>query len=101
MGNNVTVGVGQIRCELANVAGNLRHCIQALDQAAEQGISLLVLPECALSGYVFDNLESARLAAVPLSGPEIAELADLCMRLGLYCVVGFLEDDDGTVYNTA
>ncbi len=101
MGNNVTVGVGQIRCELGNVAGNLRHCIQALDQAAEQGISLLVLPECALSGYVFDDLESATLAAVPLSGPEIAELADHCMRLGLYCVVGFLEDDDGAVYNTA
>jgi predicted amidohydrolase len=101
MGNNVTVGVGQIRCELGNVAGNLRHCIEVLDQAAEQGISLLVLPECALSGYVFDDLESARSAAVPLSGPEIAELADRCMRLGLYCVVGFLEDDDGTVYNTA
>jgi predicted amidohydrolase len=101
MGSDATVGVGQIGCELGNVNGNLQHCIQMLNQAAEQLISLVVLPECALSGYVFDDLESARSAAVPLSGPEIAELADHCMRLGVYCVVGFLEDADGVVYNTA
>ena len=84
MGNDVTVGVGQIKCELGNVGGNLLHCIRVLDQAAEQGISLVVLPECALSGYVFDDLESARSAAVPLSGPEITELANHCVRLGVY-----------------
>ena len=101
MGSNVKVGVGQIGCELGDVAGNLQHCIEVLDQAAEQGISLLVLPECSLSGYVFDDLESARSAAVSLYGPEITELAEHCVRLGIYCVVGFLEDADGTVYNTA
>ena len=101
MGNDVTVGVGQTKCELGNIGENLQHCINMLDRAAEQGISLVILPECALSGYVFDDLDSARLAAVPLSGPEIAELADHCIRLGVYCVVGFLEDADDLVYNTA
>ena len=101
MGNDVTVGVGQTKCELGDVGENLQHCIDMLDRAAEQGISLVILPECALSGYVFDDLDSARLAAVPLSGPEIAELADHCIRLGVYCVVGVLEHADDLVYNTA
>jgi predicted amidohydrolase len=101
MGSTVKVGVGQIGCELGDVAKNLRHCIEVLNHAAEQEISLLVMPECSLSGYVFDDLESARSAAVSLSGSEIGELAEHCMRLGVYCVIGFLEDADGTVYNTA
>jgi len=35
MGNDVTVGVGQTKCELGNVGENLRHCIDMLDRAAE------------------------------------------------------------------
>lgn len=101
MGDTVMVGVGQIGSDLGNVDGNLRRCVETLEQAAKRGISLLVLPECVLSGYLFDDLESARSAAVRLSGPEITELADHCVRLGMYCVVGFLENDDDAVYNAA
>lgn len=101
MGNIVTVGVGQIGSDLGNVKENVQRCVRILEQAAEQEISLIVLPECALSGYIFDSFDSAKASAVKLSGPEVVELAEHCNRLRMYCVVGLLEDADETVYNTA
>ncbi len=72
-----------------------------LDEAAAGGADLIVLPECAISGYAFSNLEAARSAAESTPGPTSQALELACRRLGVYAVVGLLEADAGRIYNSA
>ena len=95
------VGIVQSDPQLGDVDGNLSGCVASLGEAAAAGCSLVVFPECALSGYMFGDLESATRAAVALPGPEADVLAVTCARLGLHCVVGLLELDGGLLRNTA
>jgi predicted amidohydrolase len=95
------VGIVQSDPQLGDVDGNLGRCVASLDGAAAAGCSLVVFPECALSGYMFDDVESATRAAVVVPGPETEVLVVTCARLGLHCVVGLLELDGDLLRNTA
>jgi predicted amidohydrolase len=95
------VGIVQSDPQLGDVDGNLGRCVAALHEVAAAGCSLAVFPECALSGYMFDDVESATRAAVEVPGPETEVLAVTCARLGLHCVVGLLELDGDLLRNTA
>ena len=95
------VGVVQTDPQLGDVAGNLRHCIERLEEAAESGCVLVVFPECALSGYMFDDAATAARAAIDVPGPETGALLEACARLELHCVVGVLERAGATLLNTA
>lgn len=95
------VGIVQSDPQLGDVGGNLGRCVAGLDDAAAAGCSLVVFPECALSGYMFSDVESATRAAVEAPGPETDVLAATCARLRLHCVVGLLELDGDLLRNTA
>jgi 5-aminopentanamidase len=95
------VAVAQLQPRLADVAGNVERCLAALDDAAGQGAVLVVLPEAAITGYVFDDPDAAAAVAIDLDGPEVAALADRCAALGLHAVVGTLEREGARVRNTA
>jgi predicted amidohydrolase len=97
----VRVGVVQADPQLGDVEGNLRRCIERLEEAAAGGCALVVFPECALSGYMFDDVVEAIRAAVGVPGPEIDALLAACARLDLHCVVGVLEREGETLLNTA
>ena len=49
------VAVAQIEPQLGEKERNLETCLARLDEAAAAGAELLVLPECALPGYMFDS----------------------------------------------
>ncbi len=95
------VGVSQIRPELGEVGRNLERCEASLQAAAGEGCSLVVLPECAVSGYMFETPEEAAEAAQEIPGPATEALAGACGRLGLHAVVGLLERDGDALRNTA
>jgi Predicted amidohydrolase len=95
------VGIVQSDPQLGDVDGNLGRCLACLDEAAAAGCSLVVFPECALSGYVFADAEAATRAAVKVPGPETDVLGETCARLGIHCVVGLLELDGAQLRNTA
>lgn len=95
------VGVSQIRPELGEVGRNLERCEASLEAAAREGCSLVVLPECAVSGYMFETPEEAAEAAQEIPGPATETLAGACRRLGLHAVVGLLERDGDAFRNTA
>jgi predicted amidohydrolase len=89
------MGAGQ------EVAGNLASVVRVLRDAAAQAVDLVVLPECVLSGYMYANREQAWARAVSVTGPELAEIAQICREQQVHAVVGLLEKaDEGVMYNT-
>jgi predicted amidohydrolase len=95
------VGVVQTDPLLGDVEGNLRRCIDRLEEAAANGCALVVFPECALSGYMFDDAATAARAAIDVPGLETGAVLEACARLELHCVVGVLERAGATLLNTA
>lgn len=98
---SVRVAVVQNAPRLGDVEGNLAACVAQLDRAAAAGSDLVVFPECALSGYMLSDEQSARNCADRIPGRLTGTLGAACQRMGLHCVVGMLETEGSTLYNTA
>lgn len=94
----VRVAVAQTAPAFGANRENLDQVIAWLGTAAAEGAVLVVFPECALSGYLLDDLE--RLAE-PVPGPAIARLAEACARWQVHAVVGLLERGAEAIYNSA
>ncbi len=95
------VGVAQIEPRLGELEHNRALAVAQLERAAELGCDLVVLPECASSGYVFEGAEEALAFAEEVPGPYTDALASACRRLGLHCVSGMLGREGDVLYNTA
>jgi predicted amidohydrolase len=75
---------------------NARKIRDALDAAAGAGAELLVVPECALSGYLpARNLDFAALAAAE------RKLAEEVRRVGIWLAYGTARREDDQCLNTA
>ncbi|MGA0561486.1 nitrilase-related carbon-nitrogen hydrolase [Ancylobacter sp. VNQ12] len=78
-----------------DVAANLARIEQlAATAAREEGAELVVFPERAVTGLDAPD-------AVRLDGPAVARLTAIAARHGIHIAVGFAEDDEGTLYNSA
>jgi len=95
------IGLAQTAPRLGDVAGNLDEVLLLLGQAREQGCDLVLFPECALSGYMFEDRAAAAAAAVTERGPELARLVEACRSLRVHCVLGLLEQRDGLLWNSS
>lgn len=95
------VAVAQIEPRLGEKEHNLETCLARLDEAAAAGAKLLVLPECAIPGYMFDSAEEAMPYAEEIPGPSTEALASACRRLGMHVVCGLLERDGDLLRNAA
>ena len=97
----VRVAVAQTAPELGANERNLDEVIARLGEAGAQGARLVVFPECALSGYLLNDLDELERLAEPVPGPAIGRLAEVCARRNVYTVVGLLEKDADAIYNSA
>jgi predicted amidohydrolase len=97
----VRVAVAQIEPALGENERNLDVCLARVEEAAAAGAQLLVLPECAIPGYVFESTEEALPFAEEIPGPSTEALAAVCARLGMHVVCGLLEVDAGDLCNAA
>jgi len=95
------VAVAQIEPALGEKERNLEVCLARAEAAAAAGAELLVLPECAIPGYVFESLDEARPFAEEIPGPATDTLEAACSRLGIHVVCGLLEADGADLCNTA
>jgi 5-aminopentanamidase len=95
------VAVAQIEPQLGEKERNLATCIARMEEAAAADAQLLVLPECAIPGYMFDSGEEAMPHAEEIPGPVTETLERQCARLGLYVVCGLLERDGDALRNAA
>jgi len=60
------VGMGQILVEGGAVEANLNRAVSMIDQAAEKGCQIIILPECLDWGWTYP---SAKKLAKPIPGP--------------------------------
>jgi len=95
------IGLAQTAPRLGDVQQNLDEVLLLLERARGLGGDLVVFPECALSGYMFEDRVSAAAAAVAVPGPEMARLVEACRSLKVHCVLGLLEQRDGLLWNSS
>jgi predicted amidohydrolase len=95
------VAVAQMEPKLAEKERNLDACLARLEEASAAGAQLLVLPECAIPGYMFDSAEEALPYAEEIPGPSTEAFERECRRLGMHAVCGLLERDGDTLHNAA
>lgn len=79
----------------------VRDIAASISAAAAEGAELVVFPEAAVTGYVFDSLDAGRSAAVRIPGPEFDRVAAACAAAGVHAVLGAIEADGDLLHNSA
>ncbi len=97
----VTVAAVQMAPRLGAREVNTETVTAEIRAAAEEGAELVVFPEAALTGYVFESREEGLAAAVSAQGPELNVIADASRDSGAFVVVGAIERDGEALFNTA
>jgi len=77
MNNGTALKVAAVQMEprLLDKERNLERCLEFARTAAAEGARLIVLPECALTGYVFHSLEEALPVCEAVPGPSTERIA--------------------------
>ena len=101
MVKKVKIAGVQMEPKILDKAGNLRKCLELIELTAKEGARLIVFPECALTGYCFENPEEALPLAELIPGHSTKKLMATCRKLNVYVVVGLLEKEGDKCYNTA
>ena len=95
-----TLRVAAVQMESQNgrVEANLERATRFVDQAAEQGGKLIILPEFMPTGYVYtkDIWEGAETK----EGPTVGWLRENAKRLGVWLGTSFLEAEGEDFFNT-
>ena len=78
-----------------NLIGNV------IRQGGAVETQIVLLPELASSGYVFESLDEARSCGEPADGPTVSAWAVGAAHFGMVVIGGFAElGDDGSLYNS-
>lgn len=96
--NTLTVATIQIACQLGERDVNLENATKYVEQAAQQGAELVLLPEMMPGGYTLN--EAIWETAEPFDGPSTRWMRALSRRLKLYLGTSFLEADGENFYDT-
>jgi len=99
--DSVKIAAVQMDPKITRNEKNLEKMLLGTREAAGEGAALIVFPECALTGYVFNSRKEALPFAETVPGPATEGLATVCRELGVYVVFGLLEVDNDRFYNAA
>lgn len=96
------VAAAQMDITLGEVEANVAAAIRWIGRAAAQDVDLVVLPECALTGYCFESREQAWPHARSMDDPLWQRLSEACVAgRPLFAVIGFLERAGDALYNAS
>ncbi|HWW10529.1 MAG TPA: nitrilase-related carbon-nitrogen hydrolase [Candidatus Acidoferrales bacterium] len=102
MSRRIRVAAAQYEPRVGDPDHNLSEAVRWTDEAMTQGAQLVVLPELASSGYVFEGESEADVSAEsPTTGPMVRGLRDVCARHDGYVVTGINERGGDCRYNSA
>jgi len=98
----ITVACIQMEPVVGTKRANVEKSLARIDEAAAKGAQLVVLPELANSGYVFENrAEAFGLAEEIPAGETTKAWIDAARRHGLTLVAGIAERAGAVLYNAA
>ena len=86
----VTVALSQMTPILGDVKANLQLHMQQIEEAAAQGVELLIFPELSLTGYRLRDLAFSVAMKPTADNPIFRTLLEASKRMDL--VVGFVEE---------
>jgi N-carbamoylputrescine amidase len=102
MSRPVRIAAAQYEPRVGELEENRAQAVRWATAAAIQGADLIVLPELASSGYVFqDEAEAQRCAEDADDGPTVRALRDICAAHGCHIVAGLNERDGDCRHNSA
>jgi predicted amidohydrolase len=94
----IRIGCVQSNPKFKDVEANLERFSQFV---AEADADLIVFPELALTGYFFTSSAEAKEYAQPIDGPMAQYIKRLAKEKNISIVTGFLEAENGVLYNSA
>jgi predicted amidohydrolase len=87
---------------LGDHSGNAAQICDSLVASAGEGARLVVFPEAALTGYLFDDFDEALDGAIDPSSAPVSQIQAACRDLDAWCVFGAVERMTGpSLFNTA
>ncbi len=92
------VGAVQMASVNGDVEGNLDRATRFVEEAAERGAALVVLPEFMPTGYIFSK--AIWEAAEPREGSTMRWLRETSRRLGIWLGTSYLEAEGEDFYNS-
>jgi predicted amidohydrolase len=98
---DIKVAAVQMDPQLGLLEKNREKALGMIDTAIQNGARLIVLPECAITGYMFTSKEEAQPALETVPGPTTEQMTEKASRAGVYIVYGMLEKEDDKIFNTA
>jgi N-carbamoylputrescine amidase len=102
MSRPVRIAVAQYQPRVGELERNRSQAAHWASAAAMRGADLIVLPELASSGYVFqDEAEAQRCAEDADDGPTVHALREICAANGCHIVAGLNERDGDCRHNSA
>ena len=98
----IRVSCIQLEPQIGAVAANIARASELVREAAEAGSRLIVLPELASTGYMFESEAEARSLSEPVpDGATTRAWAALAAELGVHLVAGIAERAGEALYNAA
>lgn len=94
------VACSQFSPQLFEVGINCAHILSSIEIAAQEGVELIVFPECALTGYVIQTADDlGRLDAAEIAA-ALQRVAHAAQKWGIHVVLGTLEKLEGSWVNS-
>jgi predicted amidohydrolase len=91
-----------MRPEVGEPVKNLQRSVELITAAADEGATLIVLPELCNSGYVFHSRSEAWAAAEEIPhGTAVGTWIRLCQERQIYLVAGIAERDGQRLFNSS
>lgn len=97
----IIVAAVQFEPKLHDVQGNLKTALQLTYEAAAKGARIVVLPELCISGNSLWSLSEASVCAQTKDGYQTEAFVPLARRFNCYVVFGYVELNEGKLYNSA
>ena len=97
-GRIVRIALGQMLVEGGEPERNLERAVKMINQGAEAGAEIVLLPECLDLAWTHP---SALTEAEPIPGPRSEMLVDAARRNNVYLCAGLTEKDGDRVFNSA
>lgn len=96
------VACGQMEATTMDAARDVWPMVERLAvQAGRKSADLLVLPECTYPAYWLESAERYMRPDIERSAAVLARFSRIAAEHGFWLVVGFVEEADGRLYNSA
>jgi NAD+ synthase (glutamine-hydrolysing) len=92
------VALGQINTTIGDLEGNVAKVLEYVERARSLGVDVVSFPELTVTGYPPEDL----LLRPAFIRDNLQALQKLALRCGgITAVVGFVDQEDGAIYNAA